>query len=419
MISGASACLLISYGFLGFVCLKGMPIPPNGLCRKKHHPFGFAAGASVTAAQLGFTRNLLSEERALRKRHGLVIWLMIFGLVLAACCITVPAVAQTPTHTVKKGDTLWSICEKYYGNSNLWPKLWQMNPFVTNPHLLKEGDTIKLLEGVPIKKTAAAKKPVKAAPPSSAAPAAEIKTGINVSGMTNVDSNGYLSMKKVRPWGRIVSTEGEGVVLSKGDNVCVAVEKGRIIKPGDQFTIFNSSKQQKHPFLKKEVGYVLMFQGKLVIKEQVKRDLFKAEIVEFYRAIRLKAPVLPYQPISPCVELMPLKHRKVNANIVAVKELNRIIGHFSVVYIDNGYEQGIRRGNILKIVKKRQLEYPEKRNLPDVDLGALMVLETRKNTSTCVVVLVKGEIRNGAFVTALDWKTANEIVSDVPLCRIE
>ena len=60
----------------------------------------------------------------------------------------VPAMigAQQLTHTVEKGDTLWSICEKYYGDPDLWPKLWQMNPFVTNPHFLKPGDVIVLLE---------------------------------------------------------------------------------------------------------------------------------------------------------------------------------------------------------------------------------------------------------------------------------
>ena len=54
--------------------------------------------------------------------------------------------AEKMTHTVVEGDTLWDICEKYYGNSDLWPKLWQMNPFITKPHLLEPGDIITLFE---------------------------------------------------------------------------------------------------------------------------------------------------------------------------------------------------------------------------------------------------------------------------------
>src|SRR5512139_1014037 len=69
-------------------------------------------------------------------------------MILSLILIAVPADigAQPSTHKVQKGDTLWSICEKYYGDATLWPKLWEMNPFVTNPHLLKPGDVITLIE---------------------------------------------------------------------------------------------------------------------------------------------------------------------------------------------------------------------------------------------------------------------------------
>ena len=47
------------------------------------------------------------------------------------------------THTVQAGDTLWSISQKYYGNKNLWPKLWEINRFnTTNPHQISVGDVL-------------------------------------------------------------------------------------------------------------------------------------------------------------------------------------------------------------------------------------------------------------------------------------
>ena len=84
-----------------------------------------------------------------RKWPFFIVFLIVFGFIITAS----PKIwAQTRTHVVVKGDTLWDICEKYYGDPELWPKLWEMNPFVTNPHLLKPGDVITLLEGVPFKK---------------------------------------------------------------------------------------------------------------------------------------------------------------------------------------------------------------------------------------------------------------------------
>jgi len=69
---------------------------------------------------------------------------MILSLILGS--VSTDLRAQPVTHKVQRGDTLWSICEKYYGDATLWPKLWEMNPFVTNPHLLKPGDLITLIE---------------------------------------------------------------------------------------------------------------------------------------------------------------------------------------------------------------------------------------------------------------------------------
>lgn len=39
-----------------------------------------------------------------------------------------PSDKATPkTHKVKKGDTLWDLARKYYGNSTQWRKLWEAN----------------------------------------------------------------------------------------------------------------------------------------------------------------------------------------------------------------------------------------------------------------------------------------------------
>jgi len=55
------------------------------------------------------------------------------------------------TYVVKKGDTLWDISALYLQEPWLWPKLWDSNPQVDNPHLIYPGDILALRweNGVP------------------------------------------------------------------------------------------------------------------------------------------------------------------------------------------------------------------------------------------------------------------------------
>jgi LysM repeat protein len=54
-------------------------------------------------------------------------------------------------YVVKKGDTLWSIANKYLRDSWQWPELWYVNPRVKNPHLIYPGDELYLyfVDGAP------------------------------------------------------------------------------------------------------------------------------------------------------------------------------------------------------------------------------------------------------------------------------
>lgn len=47
-------------------------------------------------------------------------------------------------YIVQEGDTLWDISQRFYGDPFLWPRLWQHNQYVNNPHLIYPGDRIRL-----------------------------------------------------------------------------------------------------------------------------------------------------------------------------------------------------------------------------------------------------------------------------------
>lgn len=368
---------------------------------------------------ISFGINNQSEVKALTRilpcaLKTLVAW-------LAASLFSVcPVFGQGMTHTVEPGDTLWDICEYYYGDAGLWPKLWQMNPFVTNPHLLKEGDVITLLEGVP-QKSPATPETKTAKPVEAAASVSAKEKGINISGLANVRSMGMLSSQKAEPWGRVFSAEDEKIMLSEGAGLYLEMAPGREVRQGDTFVVYRSSELLKSPVNRARIGYVLTFLGRVAVKAHVEKRLYEAELIEVYRAVKVGDTLLPHEAVSPCIELVP-GPTNFETGIVAAEEEKLVMGPSTVVYLPTGDSQGVKRGQLLEIVKKREAKGsdPSARNkvfLPDLPIGRVLILETTTDTAAGVVVELQENIRPGAPVKSVSKETIPRALAVAPRCE--
>jgi hypothetical protein len=329
------------------------------------------------------------------------------------------------THVVQKGDTLWSICERYYGDPYLWPELWEMNQFITNPHWLKPGDVITLLEyeeeekqkPTPAKRKAALteKKPseVSGEPEKST----EIR-GINVASLTNVEALGFLRQNPLEPWGRIFDFESEKVLIGENDIVYVKMNK-EAINPGDRFTVYDISQPIEDPLSGEECGYIHTFNGVLVV-EEVKEGYYVARIEESYRSIHRNDLLLPYHPVSSCV--LPLPYQwDLAAHVVAGKENLHLHGQYSVVYLNSGFKEGVRRGNVFEVIKERESYIEEKQSvsLPPEILAHVLVLATTEQTSAGVVFQSSKNFGNGVNIRPVYWERQFEGLAHLPSCPVD
>ena len=50
-------------------------------------------------------------------------------------------------YTVKQGDTLWGISQRFIKDPYYWPNLWSNNPDIGNPHLIYPGQKLRIYDG--------------------------------------------------------------------------------------------------------------------------------------------------------------------------------------------------------------------------------------------------------------------------------
>jgi len=371
-----------------------------------------------------------------RAFHKKVYWIVVCVTILWIMSLISVAGAQPKTHTVVKGDTLWGICEKYYGDPNLWPTLWELNPFVTNPHLLHPGDLITLFEAKPEKKepekvAAVPKKPEKRLP-----------QGIDISVRTNPDAMGFFSLGKVESWGAIMASRNGRDLQYKGDTVYLKFADNVKVEPGDEFTVFKTSDLLKNPLNKYEdMGYVIRFKGRVIVEQfvglavrkgepYIKPQIYQARVVDSYQPLRIGYDLAPYNRVSPCVKPVHL-FKDMLGNIVGAKDETRVIGADSVVYIDKGFNQGVQRGHILQIVKTQILPDPDPDRettmhgpvslivLPDIPVGILMIVESRPDSSIGVVIRSDENIKRGYWVKTLYWDEIPAVLQRLRRCDLE
>jgi hypothetical protein len=264
--------------------------------------------------------------------------------------------AVPPTHTVRRGDTLWDITEYYFRNPWEWPRVWSYNPEVTNPHWIYPDDVLRLL-------------------PAGGAPVPSSGGGVSVAvrrrasaGTVYLREQGYLDPEALRTAGEIVGSPTDHMLLTPYDQVYVRfdeLEDGRA--PAGEYTVFRELAEGEESLEREtgDAGTLVRILGAVRIEEwDPERSIARATLIEslepIERGFTVAAVPRRFTVVPPVTS-----DRDLETEVVASMRPSLLVGSDQIVFVPVGEEDGVREGNRFLIVRRGD---GWRRTLEDADI---------------------------------------------------
>lgn len=318
-------------------------------------------------------------------------------------------------HTVKKGDTLWDICDQYYKSPWKWPEVWSHNPQLQNPHWIYPGDQLRLRSGAGM-----------AGPGASRGAAWGSKSATVVPGTAFLHNRGYIGDPRRDVWGTVAGGVEEVQLFSNGMRIYAILRPGVEVRPGQDLSLFV---RRRHP---RRVEGARHPSGEIVeIVGTLRVDGFDPETRvaqgEVVGAKNLVERGVSVGPRAEPLDVVRPRPSEVDLWAVIIDSFypNVFFGGQQVLFLDKGSKDGLAPGNRLFVIRRgdtwrssmkvtkrigrqrMRVEDPEwvraepvptpgnDEDFPEQVVGELRVIRTQKETAVALVMESKLELEPG------------------------
>jgi hypothetical protein len=369
------------------------------------------------------------------------------------------------SYNLQDGDNLWDISTKLFGNGYYWPKVWQLNDDITNPHLVERGRTLQFTPGsstsapslgvdvnltenttstteisqeplvnepefdtvvtleapegnqVVIPPGKISRPVLKNIPPSFKETYKTVgnydrKTGFAKDGLkrkvAKITPSPIQAIVVEKAWqrdGKILEMEGDSTVATTFQNIIVALSGPAQI--GDGFTVFSTNGKVIDPTTDYSIGVELETRAEIEITEAIEsgdENTYRAIIKDAILPVRLGDSIKAGWLITKSKFEAVGPRSNVAARIVNGENNKRfVMALHSAVYLDKGDDDGLHIGDILPVLKNISTRNPDTRIAFDTKpIGLIKVVEVEPHVSTAVIVGETDAIRPGDMTQVVE-----------------
>lgn len=334
---------------------------------------------------------------------------------------TPPEGAQV--HIIVRGDTLWDLAARFYGDPYLWPQLWERNQYILDAHWIYPGDPLLLgpevtsgpiaeVEPLPGTEPGEESEPI----PNVLTPEQAAGAPVPLGAESDIDCHGYVGdLAEEFPY-EIVGSELDALRLDRnvdfgagsaatiqgqygaantvkfglttGDIVYVDGGRSRGLSPGLVFTSVVAGNSVYDPASREPIGRYYRYLGRVRVLS-VQETTAIAEIVHTCDPILVGSHLKPFEaepvPLGRPTGMRPVNFPAAEEKlrtapmIVYVKDELLALGEDHVVHINLGGDQ-VTPGDIYTIYRENQP------GLPPVVLGELAVLSVHPRFSVAKII---------------------------------
>jgi LysM domain len=327
-------------------------------------------------------------------------------------------------HLVRRGDTLWDLCNHYYQNPWAWPKVWSYNPQIANPHWIYPGDQVRLSSASGGGAQALSLK--RASSTIGGAGALVNRRPLVPRDTVFLRDQGYLGDPKRDVWGELVGSDEEQMMLAEGNHVVLIFRPGVNVSKGQELTVFNSVRQPEHvDGARTPPGEIVAVRGTVKVLEfNPDTRVAKAILTESVDVIERGAKI---GPVGRRFDIVPpvKTSAKVSSRVLTSIYPNVYIARDQLAFLDKGSEDGLQPGTNLYVIRKGDtwrdsltshspfdrtrmlINSPEwagaeqtptdgdEKQFPEDTIAQLRVLRTEKYSSIAIVTQSKRELVSG------------------------
>jgi hypothetical protein len=333
-------------------------------------------------------------------------------------------------YIVEKGDTLWDISTIFLDQPWLWPKLWRLNPEITNPHLIYPGDILKLvydMQGEPMLVIEEPVIAVKEKPTYTWSPKVREQgkpKPLNILPLEVIAPyiryENILTQRQIDKLPYIIgSDEGQ---KSSIDNFNVYVNANLVI--AKTYGIYHKGDVIIDPETDISLGYSAVLVGTaqtVRLGDMANKKPATLFINSANREIRAGSFVVPIHEgqLLPSYFMMRSANKNLRGAIIQSATEGREFSQLEVVMINRGSEHQVRLGDVMAIQRKSPnvvdtREGPKyenevsrwyKRGDPDYDMpeekiGRMMVFKLYDKTSMALILTTSKPVRLKDIITA-------------------